>query len=122
MIKKKSFFQRKKNKFKAARTNGFSSKLENAVHEILLLREKAGEISDIKCQQSVKLTEAQISYRTDFSFVTKDNKTCWVEAKGYEGETWRLKKKLWKYYGPGPLEIYKGSFTKPFLDEVIIPV
>jgi hypothetical protein len=32
----------------------------------------------------------------------------WAEAKGFETDPWKMKK-LWKHYGPGKLEIYKGN-------------
>lgn len=100
----------------------FASRLESAVHDILLLQEKAGEIRDIKCQPQVYLTEAKIGYRPDFSYVDeKTGQTVYVEAKGVEVETWLIKKKLWKCYGLGPLFIFKGRHDKPYLREVIIP-
>ena len=113
-------------KYKARRVEkagiSFASKLESAVHDILLLQEKAGEIQDIKIQPTTKITAAQIGYRPDFSYVDcKTGQTVYVEAKGVEVETWLLKKKLWRHYGLGPLFIYKGRHTKPFLHEVIIP-
>lgn len=42
-----------RNKYNAKPANGFGSKLENAVHDILLLRQNQKEITDIKRQQSV---------------------------------------------------------------------
>lgn len=45
----------------------------------------------------------------------------WAEAKGYQDQKWPLKKKLWKFYGPGALEIWTGSYTRPVLTETIIP-
>lgn len=115
---------RSRQKFNAKPTNGFSSKLENAVHEILKLREKAGEISDIKCQQQVILQdgprEVKISWRVDFSYVdNKSGETVFVEAKGVETETYRLKLKMWRGNPPAALEIYKGSYQRPTLVERI---
>lgn len=119
MSKFRSFLKR--NKYGAKRQNGFSSKLEAAVFQILRQKEAAGEIKNIRCQHPIHLTEAKIAYKSDFSYETSDGKTIWVEAKGFETDTWRLKKRLWKFYGPGPLEIYKGTHKKVYLDEVIIP-
>lgn len=100
----------------------FASKLEAAVYDILCLMEKAGEIKDIKCQVHVRLTEAEILYIPDFSaWNQKDQCFEWYEAKGHQTPEWLIKKKLWKFYGPGPLHIFMGSYTFPKLTETIIP-
>jgi hypothetical protein len=112
---------RGRNKFNAKRVNGFASKLEAAVYSILIARQMAGEIKNIKCQQVVVLSDAKINYKADFSYEAQDGSTVWVEAKGVEQEIWRLKKKLWSAYGPGKLEIYKGSYQRPFLAETLVP-
>lgn len=116
----------KRNKFSAVKIKDgartYDSKLEAAVGQILHLREKAKEISDIKHQVVVHLTRAQISYRADYSFFdVKTKSTVHVEAKGVEGERWRVIKNLWKFYGPTVLEIWKGTAANPLLAEVIIP-
>ncbi len=118
-------FGHKKNKFKAIRTNGFSSKFENAVHEILLLKQKLGEARNIKCQRSVVLMEGppgvRINWKIDFSFENRD--TDWqeefVEAKGVETADYKLKLKLYKMIAPARLTIYKGSWQRPKVYEII---
>lgn len=111
-------------KYGARRTiidgKAFPSKLEAAVYSILSLMQKAGEISDLSCQHTVRISEAQIPWKVDFSF-TRDGKTVYCEAKGIETSDYLIKKKLWKYYGPGKLEIYKGRYTNPKIAEVIDP-
>lgn len=100
----------------------FSSKLESSVHDHLLILEKAGEIRDIRLQQTIYLTEARIGMRPDF--LVTDSKTeqdYFVEAKGHDAEVWQLKLRLYRYYGPLPLHIYRGSYKKPYLHEVVIP-
>jgi len=98
----------------------FASKLESAVYDILLLREKAGEISEIKCQDTVYLTDARIIYKPDFRFLNNETGNLeWSEAKGLELQAWRIKRKLWMYYGPGNLLVYMGSWQRPFLKETI---
>lgn len=115
-------FGTRRSKYGAQRTNGFGSKLESAVYDILKIRENAGEISDVHCQPSVKLTEAQIGYKPDFKFTeVETGEDVWVEAKGVELEGWRLRKKLWRYYGPGRLQIFKGNYRQPKLVEELIP-
>lgn len=116
-VRKKSF-----NKYNAVRSNGFGSKLESAVYQLLLLRQKAGEIKDINQQVSVDLT-CGIRWKVDFSYYEKRlKKTAWVEAKGCETERYRMCLKLWRGgHGPGTLLIYKGSYVKPTLVDIVVP-
>ena len=114
-------------KYRAIRTNGFSSKLENAVYQILKLREKAGEISDIRQQDCVDLGFG-IRWKVDFSFFMKNvtdkffGKRVYVEAKGVKTERYRMCLKLWEGgQGPGPLEIWEGHYLKPMIKQIIIP-
>lgn len=100
----------------------FGSKLEAAVYDILLLRERAGELAEIKTQQHVYLTAARIDYIADFSFwCHRTNAQVWCEAKGIETPVWRIKRRLYKHYGPGALEVWQGNYRKPFLKETIVP-
>lgn len=100
----------------------FASQLECAVFNFLLLREKAGEIQDIQCQDHIYLTDARICYIPDFKFTdVKTKNFVWAEAKGFETDVWKIKKRLWEFYGPGNLEIYKGNAKKINLKEVVIP-
>lgn len=96
----------------------FDSKGEAGLFVELQNREKAGEIKDLRCQESVYLTDAEIRYIPDFSFVnvSTGEKEFW-EFKGFETAEWRLKKKLWRYYGPGKLVIRYQNGT----EEAIIP-
>ena len=92
------------------------------MHQILLLRERAKEITDIKCQTAVELTAAKIRTKMDFSYVViASDERIWVEAKGVETERWRMIEKLWRFYGPGKLEIWKGRFEKPTITDLIDP-
>jgi len=100
----------------------FPSKLEASVYQLLLLREKMGDITSIQCQKKFLLTKATISWKVDFYFYDRiARKYVAAEAKGIETSDYRIKVKLWKYYGPCPLEIWKGTYQKPVLREVIIP-
>ena len=45
----------------------------------------------------------------------------WVEAKGKALPTWNIKKRLWKHYGPGPLQVWKGTYTRVYQDEYVVP-
>src|SRR6266705_3243735 len=101
-----------RSKYKAQRTNGFASKLESAVHDILVSRRNKGELSNIKCQQSVVLQEGpptiRINWKVDFSYENLMGKTCYCEAKGIETADYKLKLKLWRAKCPARLEIWKG--------------
>jgi hypothetical protein len=59
----------------------------------------------------------------DFNFLDlKTKKRVWVEAKGCETERYRLCLKLWRGgHGPGELEIWKGSWQRPILVEIVKP-
>ena len=113
---------RRLNKFGAQRTDGFASKGEASLHQILSLREKAGEIKLIKCQQRVHLV-CGIYWKVDFQFyTTKKNRQVWAEFKGFEDARYLLIKKLWACgFGPGELEVWKGSWQRPYLAEKIVP-
>lgn len=98
------------------------SKLESSVCQMLQNRERGGHIKLVQAEDHIYLTKARIHYIPDFK--CQDVKTglfFWVEAKGYANEKWPMKKKLWKFYGPGPLEIWMGSHTNPKLVETIYP-
>lgn len=100
----------------------FASKLESALYDLLCLMEKAGEITNIKCQDHVYLTDARIQMIPDFrAYDIKLNTVVYYEAKGFETAVWRIKRKLWAYYGPGPLRIYMGSHKRLYLAEELLP-
>lgn len=124
----------------------FDSKLEKNTYDKLLLRQRAREILVVQCQDHIYLTDAEILYKPDFKCLdlTSENKSAcirlpdpntddpqpvdfygeffWVEAKGYQDQKWPIKKRLWQFYGPGRLEIWKspGWGRPPELDETII--
>jgi hypothetical protein len=100
----------------------FDSKLEAALFDQLKLRERAGEISDLQAQDTIYLTDARIMYKPDFkSILVKTGEPIWHEAKGLELPIWRIKLRLWRHYGPGPLEIWKGHYGKLTLTETVFP-
>ncbi len=114
------------NKYRAKPTNGFPSKLESAVYDLLLLREKSGEITEIKRQASVELQpgppKVRINWKIDFSFIdTKTKKLVYVEAKGIECATFKLKLRMFISKKIGRLEIWKGSYQRPVLSRIIDP-
>lgn len=118
-----NMWNKQPNKYKRVKTQKagkwFDSKLESAVHDKLIEMELAGEITDIKLQDTVYLTDANIQYRADFSCMRNSVKE-WHEAKGFETDIWRIKRRLWISYGPGTLYIWKGSYNSPKLFETLI--
>lgn len=100
----------------------FASKGEAGLFDYLKLLEMAKEISDIKVQPHVYLTEARILYIPDFSVVdVKLNSLVYYEYKGFETEIWKLKKRLYRFYGPAPLRVFIKGYNGPYLQEEIIP-
>ena len=121
-----SFLRRPKSKFRAKRTEldgrSFASQFEAAVYALYKLREKAGEIEILGTQEHVYLTDARINYITDYSFLDlKTGEKVHGEAKGFETPEWKLKLRLYRFYGPCRLEIWKGTYIRPVLHEIVIP-
>ncbi len=118
--------RKKKYRNKVVRTpNGerYDSKAEFQLFRWFELMEKQKMYSDIRRQVQIKLTDAKILYIVDF-LVFSHEKGCdvYAEMKGFETSDWRIKKRLWAYYGPGPLHIYKpGSDGWPVLSEELNP-
>jgi hypothetical protein len=127
----------KANKKGAVRTNGFPSKLENAVNDMLVDWQEKGFISDLRRQHRVefpcdkcppeKNCAHTIKWKVDFSYTNPEtNATEWAEAKGEEDAKFLKCKRLWKKHGKGPLRVYRGRYRKgrpvePVLTEVIHP-
>lgn len=117
---------KRKNKFGNVKveTDGrrFDSMLERAVYGILKLRESAGEITNIRCQETVYLGKARYIYRPDFSFTdVATGKKIYCEAKGNQGGRWPGTKKQWMGYAEHDLEIWIGSHSNPKLERVLKP-
>jgi len=115
-----------RNKFRAKRTHfagqWFDSGAESECYAFLKLLERAGEIKDIERQVTVYLTKARISYRVDFKiYDLKLFEDVWVEYKGFETPEWRIKRKLWMFYGPGRLRVYKGRGSHMEVTDEIVP-
>lgn len=90
----------------------FSSKGEAGLFDYLTALEQNGEIREIECQVQVLLSRARIVYKPDFRAIsTKTSSPVYFEYKGFETPEWRLKRRLWIAYGPGPLRVYKGYGT-----------
>lgn len=123
-------------KFGAEKCSGLESKLEAAVFGILKLRERAKEIRNIRIKRGVLLAvetvknqrtgkerKRDVRWKVDFSFErVSDGVRVWCEAKGVESDLYHRQLRLWRDgAGPGPLEIWKGSWQRPILVELVIP-
>src|SRR4051812_25234862 len=96
----------------------FASKAEYALYCELKLNTKVA----VQYQDKIYLTKARILYRPDFKLTSKaSGDVVWVEMKGAETSTWRIKRRLWEVYGPGRLLVYKMRGSKPYLFEEINP-
>lgn len=118
--------RRRKYRNKVVRTpdgQRFDSGAEFQLFRWFELMEKQGMVSDIRRQVQVKLTAARILYIVDFLvFSNEKAHDVYAEMKGFETSDWKIKKRLWAHYGPGPLHIYKpGSDGWPVLVEELYP-
>lgn len=100
-------------KYRAVKTevNGikFSSKLEARVYSELKKLEDAGKIKIKSLQPKVYLSKAKILYKPDFECLNLEtNEVYYVEAKGMELDTWRIKRRLYLAYGSNDLQIWKS--------------
>ena len=130
-VKKKrgvaSYKKKTTNKYnaKSTRVDGyyFPSQLEADTYLYLKTLVLANLIGDLKCQDTVSLTKAEIKWKVDFRYFDLEKKeTCWAESKGISTTDYLIKKKLWHYYGPGTLHVYKRDSRGTIrLAETIIP-
>lgn len=113
--------QRRSNKYGAKRTvcsvgHPHPSGLEASVCEILLLRQKAGDIRGLRWQHRVDL-DYSVQWKVDWSFEQgPDWVLTFAEAKGKEDRDFKLKFRMWiNGCGEGPLELWKGTHRRPVL-------
>lgn len=115
-----------KHKYRAKKAHyagiSFDSQLERDVYGMLLLLQKSGSIEEIKVKDHVYLTKARVLYIADFKCTTPLKNEFWVEAKGFETREWRIKRKLWGFYGPGKLEVWRRrGKAGVYIHETIAP-
>ncbi|HUW32073.1 MAG TPA: DUF1064 domain-containing protein [Planctomycetota bacterium] len=100
----------------------FDSKLERARAEQLCALSRANEISDLQFQPHFELTTARIGYRADFAYIESGRKVV-EEVKGMETERWKIIRKLWRFYGPAVLRIYRRGYDgRPSFSSEILPL
>lgn len=108
-----------KNKKHSLDGHSFSSKLEASIYSLIKTNQR---VELVQVQDHIYLTDARILFIPDFKIKNLETGEFeWIEAKGIETDVYRIKRRLWKVYGPGRLEIWKGSHQRPFLHETIIP-
>lgn len=103
------------------------SKLESAVCQILELRRRAGEFETLSVQSHERICcdgdrcnyKKKVESVVDFECTRQDGSTFYVESKGFETSDWRIKRRLWMHNGPGDLEIWMGSWNRPYLSEIV---
>ena len=88
----------------------------------LQLLERAKEIKILKNQPNVFLTEARIRVIPDWLiYRVRSNEEIYIDFKGYDGQSWLRNRKLWKFYGPRPMEVWRRNGNRFVLSETIIP-
>lgn len=115
-------FQQRKNKFNSKITfkDGyhFDSMAECSLYDYIKAQEQAGEWRLIQTQASVYLTDARILYKPDFLIEDLSiNEEVYLEMKGFETPVWRIKRRLWPYYGIGTLRVYKTNRLGVYMHE-----
>lgn len=86
------------NKYGNVKSNGFASQREEKRYGELVLRQKAKQISELKCQVPFSLDVNGFhvcKYIADFTYV-ENGKPVVEDSKGYKTQTYKLKKKLLK--------------------------
>lgn len=119
---KKPWYQQAKIQRTHYAGRSFASALEADLYGYLLLLQRQGEVTDVRCQPHVFLTEARIEMIPDFVVLdTRLEEDIYYEAKGFETDIYRLKRKLWTVYGPGRLRVFKGRAGRLKMVEEIRP-
>ena len=98
----------------------FQSVSEGDLYVYLKNLLKLGEIDSIKCQDNIHLSEAKFLYKPDFRVTMPDGTYQWHEMKGFETDTWRRNRRLWKHYGPGKLTVWKKNPRGIYIHETIL--
>ena len=114
------------NKYNARRSkcalgHNHGSAFEAAVCATLQLRERAGEIRDIKTQVRIHLV-GKLFWNIDFQYTDcATGEICFAESKGFETQRYVAQKQAYSGCRKERLEIYKGSAIRPYVAEVIKP-
>lgn len=110
------------NKYNAKKTQidgiVFDSQAEADFYEELKLYQEMKLLKIIKLQPKVYLTDAKILYKPDF-LIEENGKMVYIDVKGMETQGFKIKKRLWKHYGPGILRILKRKGKSFYVSETI---
>lgn len=98
----------------------YDSKAEMEYAQQLDLLRRGGLYVEVLRQVPIVLSRG-ITVVVDFRCERPDRKVEWLEVKGMETPTFRLKLRLWLEHGPGPLHIIKKKRGKFVVDRVIVP-
>lgn len=85
----------------------FDSKLESRFYQRLVLLQKAGEVVFFLRQVPFHLPGG-VKYVCDFQIFYSDHSVSFVDVKGYETETFKVKKKIVESIYPVEIEIVKS--------------
>ena len=138
------------NKYHAVRSKSlitkrwYDSGAERDYADVLEARAADGLITEIVAQPVIELGQyGEIKYKPDFVYweltvervhfnikpanarvQVKKTRQVWVDVKGAETERFKIVKRLWRYNGPGPLEIVKraGKGKKFLVTQTIMPI
>lgn len=103
-------------KYRAVRTEvdgiKFASKAELILYQYLKL---TGE-NPIEKDRKIYLTKAKILFKPDFYC-----SGVYHEMKGAQTPSYRIKRKLWKFYGPTVLHVYEMKHGRVSHKETITP-
>lgn len=98
----------------------FASKAEATLYLWLQILAKRNILKIDSMQEKIYLTKARILYKPDFSVTMTPEAQkpyqVWVECKGFETPTWRIKARLWDAYRLyDPLLVYRVGTNIPKL-------
>jgi len=83
----------------------FDSQFER---DIFIILKTDPDTEVVELQPRVYLTAAKILCKPDFKCRNKKTgEYYFAEAKGFETPSWRIKRRLWQFYGPLDMVIYK---------------
>lgn len=120
----------RKSKYNARKVEGpngqiYDSKMElDYYKEILiplLFTKKIHELHRQIVVRLIKTKGAMISMIPDYAFM-ENGVRIYIDVKGMETPVFKLKARLWKTFGPGPLRIIKKVKGKFVTDREITPI
>jgi len=98
-----------RSKYRNVKSEGWDSQQERRRGHALALLARAGEITDLRRQVTVRLGVGKRSMRLDFVyFDVRLGETVWEDHKGFSTTDWLIKKDIWAAgFGPGLLRVHR---------------